>query len=217
VVIYKKKQKNVGKGKSNRPEDGDVWIYISKKRDTKLELAHATGKRIQDTANELIKKTKKRGKKPTKEKKATFISEGNDQYVKALTDNFDEETINYGQLVKEREGGRVVRKTRRIIFGDVEYGGIDTVYIERYNNTLRHNISRLVRKTLCFSKCKEMLDDHLDVHQCYNNLIRTNLALTIKMEKGVKNIERTPCMVEGITDHVWDWNEMLRFRICHEN
>lgn len=217
MVIYKKKQKNVGKGKSNRPEEGDVWIYISKKRDTKLELAHATGKRIQDTANELIKKTKKRGKKPTKEKKATFISDGNDQYVKALTDNFDEETINYGQLVKERESGRVVRKTRRIIFGNMEYEDIETVYIERYNNTLRHGISRLVRKTLCFSKCKDMLDDHLDVHQCYNNLIRIDSSLTIETRKGERNIKRTPCMAEGITDHVWDWNELLRFRICHES
>ncbi|MDI6886243.1 MAG: hypothetical protein QMD22_07895 [archaeon] len=29
----------------------------------------------------------------------------------ALLENFDESTINYGQLVKERENGRVVGKT----------------------------------------------------------------------------------------------------------
>jgi hypothetical protein len=107
----------------------------------------------------------------------------------------------YGQLIKEREGGRVVGKTRTIIFGEVD--DIDTIYVERYNLTLRHGISRLVRKSLCFSKCKEMLDNHLDVYQCYNNLIRVNSALTMKTEKDEKNIERTPCMAEGITDYIW--------------
>nr|QNO55078.1 hypothetical protein PBMGCBEP_00012 [Methanosarcinales archaeon ANME-1 ERB7] len=153
---------------------------------------------------------RKRGKIPTKDEKATFFSDGNDQYTKAIIKNFDVETINYGQLIKEREEGRVVGKTRTIIFGEVD--GIDTSYVERYNLTLRHGISRLVRKSLCFSKCTVMLDNHLDVYQCYNNLIRINSALTIKTEKGEKNIERTPCLAEGITDHIWTWKELLMFK-----
>jgi hypothetical protein len=47
-----------------------------------------------------------------------------------------------------------------------------------------------------------MLDDHLDVYQCYNNLIGVNSALTIETKKGERNIERTPCMAEEITDHM---------------
>lgn len=125
--------------------------------------------------------------------------------------------INYGQLVKEREKGRVVGKTRTIIFGAMDNGDIDTVYIERYNLTLRNGISRLVRKSLCFSKCKGMLDSHLDVYQCYNNFIRINSTLTIERPKGEKNINLTPCMAEGIADHVWTWKEMLMFKIGHEN
>jgi hypothetical protein len=58
-----------------------------------------------------------------------------------------------------------------------------------------------------------MLDNHLDVYQCYNNLIRVNSALTIKTEKGEKNRERTPCMAEGITKHPWSWKEFLTFKI----
>jgi len=100
-----------------------------------------------------------------------------------------------------------------VLFGEIDDADIDTVYVERYNLTLRHGISRLVRKSLCFSKCKEMLDNHLDVYQCYNNLIKVNSALTIKTEKGEKNIERTPCMAEGITDHIWTWKDLLMFKI----
>ena len=57
------------------------------------------------------------------------------------------------------------------------------------------------------------MDSHLDVFQCYKNQIRVNSALTIKTKKGVRNIERTPCMAEGITDHIWTWKELLMFKI----
>ena len=125
--------------------------------------------------------------------------------------------MNYGQLIKERKGGRVVKKTRRIVIGSMYEKDMETVYIERYNLTLRNGISRLIRETLCFSKCKDMFDNHLDVYQCYNNLIRINSGLTIKTKKGERNIKRTPCVAEGITDHIWTWKELLMFRIGHEN
>ena len=173
-------------------------------------MAHSTGKRVQSTADELIKIMRKRGKEPTKDDETTFASDGNGQYTKALIENFDGEVINYGQLVKDWEKGRVVGKTRTIIFGEME--DIETVYVERYNLTLRHGISRFVRKSLCFSKCKKMLDNHLDLYQCYNKRIRINSALTMKTEKEKKSIERTPCMTEGITDHVWTWKELLMFK-----
>lgn len=159
----------------------------------------------------MVRTVKRRGKPPKKTEKATFASDGNDQYTKALMKNFDYESINYGQLVKDREKGRVVGKTRTIIFGEAE--DIETVHVERYNLTLRNGISRLIRKSLCFSKCKEMLDNHLEVYQCYNNLIRTNSALTIETEKEEKNIEKTPCMAEGITDHIWTWEKLLKFKV----
>lgn len=61
------------------------------------------------------------------------------------------------------------------------------------------------------TKCKDMLDDHLDLYQCYTNFIRTHSALTIGTPKRVRNIERTPCMAEGITKHPWTWKEFLMF------
>ena len=82
------------------------------------------------------------------------MSDGNDQYVTAIRDNFETETINYGQLIKEREKGRVVGKTRMVIFGDVDDAEIDTGYVERYNLTVRHGISRLVRRSLCSPSAK---------------------------------------------------------------
>jgi len=167
---------------------------------------------VQETADELIEMVKKRGKLPTENERATFFSDGNDQYTNAILKNFDKEIINYGQLIKIRDNGRIVAKIRTIVFGEIN-NFIDTVYVERYILTLRHGISRLVRKSLCFSKCKKMLDNHLDVYQCYNNLIRTNSALTIRTDFDTKNIERTPCMAESITNHIWTWKELLMFKV----
>ena len=82
---------------------------------------------------------------------------------------------------------------------------------------MRLDISRLVRRTLCFSKCKNMLDNHLDIFQCYSNLIKPHSALAIENIKGVKNTERTPCMAEDITNHIWTWNELLMFKSGHVN
>jgi IS1 family transposase len=213
VVFHQKKQKNVDEGDADADKHGDCWIYIAKKADTKLHLAHSTGKRVQETADELMKMVRMRCRVPTKCEKATFTSDGNDQYIGAILKNFDRDTINYGQIIKKRENGMVIGKIRSVIFGKMDDADIDTVYIERYNLTMRHGISRLVRKSLCFSKCKEMLDNHIDVYECYNNLIRVNSALTIKTKKGEKNVKRTPCMADGITDHIWTWKELLTFKV----
>ncbi len=171
------------------------------KRDTRLHIAHATGKRVQGTCNKLFQKLSVRCKEPTKDEKATFVSDGNEQYTNAIEKYYLTETVNYAQLVKVKEGGRLVSKEKRTIFGKVDW--IETVLIERYNLTLRLGISRLVRDTLCFSKAKGMLDKHLELYQCYSNLIRKHIGLGGK----------TPCMAEGITNHKWTWEEMLTFKI----
>jgi IS1 family transposase len=217
VVICKKKEKKIDEGNVGADQQGDCWIYLGVKSETKLHLAHSTGKRVQETADIFMEKIKKCGQKPTDDNKATFYSDGNDQYTNALLKCFDTNTINYGQLIKERENGRVIGKTKRIIFGSLYPEDIDTVHIERYNLTMRLDVSRLVRKTLCFSKCKNMLDNHLDIFQCYSNLIKPHSALTIENIEGVKDIERTPCMAEEITDHLWTWKELLMFKSGHEN
>ncbi|RZN16342.1 MAG: hypothetical protein EF812_00225 [Methanosarcinales archaeon] len=47
---------------------------------------------------------------------------------------------------------------------------MDRIYIGRYNLAMGYSISRLVRKTIYFSKCNEMANNHIDLFQCYNNL-----------------------------------------------
>jgi len=88
-VVVRKKQKKVDGGDGDADRHGDCWIYIAKKADTKLHLAHSTGKRVQATADKLMETVRKRGTRPTEDEKATFISDGNDQYINAILDNFE--------------------------------------------------------------------------------------------------------------------------------
>ncbi len=81
MVFYKKKQKNVDEGNDYSDKHGDYWIYIAKKADTKLHLAHSSGKRVQKTADKLMKIVKKRCEMPIDNEKATFTSDGNSQYI----------------------------------------------------------------------------------------------------------------------------------------
>ena len=66
----------------------------------------------------------------------------------------------YLQVVKQRENGRVVGIKLRVIFGNEEQVlallGKSTAYVERTHLTMRHFNSRLVRRTLAFSKDLEM-------------------------------------------------------------
>ncbi len=67
----------------------------------------------------------------------------------------------YGQIVKENEGGRIVKITYRIKCGAKRFKQlglkISTTLLERLNLTIWQALSPLVRKTLGFSKKRENL------------------------------------------------------------
>jgi IS1 family transposase len=66
----------------------------------------------------------------------------------------------YLQVVKQRENGRVIGTETRTIFGNEATSAVlgeHTAYVERTNLTTRHMTGRLVRKTLGFSKRRQML------------------------------------------------------------
>ncbi len=62
--------------------------------------------------------------------------------------------MDYGQLIKIREGGKVIDKIHKIVYGSPTVEDIETTDIENFNGILRERVSRLVRKTKCHSKKK---------------------------------------------------------------
>ena len=75
---------------------------------------------------------------PQEQEKLEVFTDGNDDYVYALPDCFRVENLNYGQLMKIRdERGRLIRKEKRIIYGDPGFEDIETVNVENFNGILR--------------------------------------------------------------------------------
>ena len=198
--IHQKKQAKVKPEGYPNYQQGDCYAYIAIKPETGLHIAHAVGKRLDMIANHVIWKVSTILELPTFTQKLEVYTDGNVQYTTALLNHFRKDTLIYGQLIKIVSGGKLVDKYRRKIFGNPSYLDIDTVNIESYNSVLRGCISRLVRRTKCFSKERNMYENHLDIFQAYNNTIKND------------GTGKTPCMKEGLTDKKWAWNSLFTFR-----
>ncbi len=124
----------------------------------------------------------------------------------------------YLQMVKQRENGRVIGMKAKVIYGDERevleklLGG-STSYVERTNLTSRHMNGRLVRKTLGYSKELKMLRASSIWEDMVYNLGRALKTLRVESpETGGKRrrwIGRSPAMAAGLTDHIWEIEELL--------
>jgi hypothetical protein len=110
----------------------------------------------------------------------------------------------YGQVVKEREGRKVVKVEKRLVLGvpATDLAFISTSLLERQNGTARSRNRYLVRKTYAFAKRVEYMDDQCAVDKTFYNFCRRH--------RGLKG--ETPAMRQGITDHVWSVAEVLSYR-----
>jgi hypothetical protein len=120
---------------------------------------------------------------------------------------------HYLQVVKHREGSRVVQVEVKVIYGDQTTLGLigaQTSYVERTNLTSRQMNGRLVRKTLSFSKELEMLKASSVWEDAAYNLTRSvkTLRLEVNEEKRCWK-RRSPAMAAGLTDHIWSIKELL--------
>jgi hypothetical protein len=104
-------------------------------------------------------------------------------------------------LIKIKQNGILVKKEKRIIYGDPKIEDIETTDIENFNGICRERCGRVVRKTKCFSKRLSSLNHSISFLQFYWNFIN--------------NYQRssTPAMLEGLTDHRWDWKEFFYHRL----
>lgn len=201
-------------------------------------LALVVGPRSQKRATELIESTAYvlAGQMPL------FVSDGLDSYGVALLDRYHVTVthpptgkrgrprcpekkpipeLRYAQVVKKKEGRRLVSILRRIVYGDAQripLQDINTSLIERLNLTLRRENSSLQRKTLSFAKEETALKAHLALQVAYYHFVRPHLSLREQIPAEIEKKQfcrwrkRTPAMAAKITDHVWSLPELLTFR-----
>ena len=120
-------------------------------------------------------------------------------------------------MVKQRENGRVMGIKAKTIYGDErevleKLSGASTSYVERTNLTSRHMNGRLIRKTLGYSKELKMLRASSIWEDVVYNLGRALKTLRVESPESEGNrrwIGRSPAMVAGLTDHIWEIEELL--------
>ena len=131
----------------------------------------------------------------------------------------------YLQLVKKRSPtGRLLSIERRMIYGTeaellTRMGG-HTSYVERTHLTSRHRNSRLVRKSLGYSKTVRMLSASSKFEDAIYNWCRPVKTLRQRIESPTPAStkpfqrrwrERSPAMAAGLTGHIWTLRELLYF------
>ncbi len=137
----------------------------------------------------------------------------------------EEPGLLLGQAVKQYERRRVVGVVHRAAVGALEaveaaLGATDsgrvinTAYIERLNATFRARLVRLVRRTRSLARRQELLEAGGSglVGTSYN-LCTPHHSLRVEKGNGHKCLDRTPAMAAGLTDHVWELEELLRYQV----
>ena len=139
---------------------------------------------------------------PLPENKIEIFSDGNDDYTYVLPAYYPETCMDYGQLIKIRDGGKVVDKIHKIVYGSPPVEDIETTDIENFNSILRERVGRLVRKTKCHSKKKRALINAIEVIQFHWDFMDP-------LPSG-----ETQAMIESLSDYPWSWNDFLLFHFA---
>jgi hypothetical protein len=132
--------------------------------------------------------------------------------------------LNYAQVCKKRQKGRVVEVIQQVVFGDKdvvlhllgadENGTINTAYVERLNLTFRNCLARFIRRTMNESKTHSMHSRVIDFFQAWYNFVKPHKSLRVLVVDGKRKWEqRTPAMAEELTNHVWALEELLTYRV----
>ena len=142
-------------------------------------------------------------------------------------------SLQYAQVVKRREGGRMVHVSTRVVFGTPEAvaaslahspvsSTVNTSFVERDNLTQRQSNRRLTRRTNGFSKDLTWFEKQLWLSLVYYHLVLPHQSLrerlpTPEPTRGAGSPRTwrpvTPAMAAGLTDHVWTTSELLAYRV----
>jgi len=197
------KQKNVPMAKSAPEGAGETWTWTAIDADTKLIAAWFVGGRDAEAANAFMEDLASR-----LTHRIQLTSDGHRCYLEAVYTAFGTD-IDYAQLLKiygptpESAKGRYspaectgIKKTP--VFGRPDEKHVSTSYIERSNLTMRMHNRRFTRLTNAFSKKFESHVHMVAIYTVFYNFLRIHKTLRI-----------TPAMAAGLTDRVWDMEDVV--------
>jgi len=197
------KAKNVPEEKKGEFGYGDVWTFTALDADTKLMISWLVGQRTQTCATAFMQDVRERvvGR-------PQITTDALKVYANAVDRAFGMD-VDYAMLEKDyatppeaetRYSPAVCVAAEKIaVWGNPDPEHISTSYVERANLTLRMSNRRFTRLTNAFSKKVENLVYALAIHFLYYNFVRIHGSLRM-----------TPAMKAGITNHLWEIEDLVR-------
>jgi transposase-like protein/IS1 family transposase len=193
------------------PEWGDTYTWIALDADTKLAISYLVGKRDTGSAHRFIADFSNRVRG-----RMQVTSDGFQPYVSAMAANFGDD-VDFAQLVKimgkpDNAGpdwygpAQVLQIIQKPITGRPDRAHICTSHVERANLSVRMHLRRFTRLTNAFSKKLTHLKAAVDLYMTWYNFCRVHQTLRI-----------TPAMEAGVTDHIWNVQELLTWSNTNPN
>lgn len=197
------KQKNVATAKAAPEGAGDTWTWTAIDADTKLIVSYMVGGRDSEYAMEFMDDLASR-----LAHRVQLTSDGHQAYLEAVEGAFGCD-VDCAQLVKMygNTPGSEVRYSpaectgirKRTVEGSPDADYVSTPYVERQNLTMRMHMRRFTRLTNGFSKKVETYAHAVALHTMYYNFVRIHKTLRI-----------TPAMAAGITDRLWEIDDIAK-------
>ncbi len=185
---------------------GERWTWAAICRVSRLIIAWHVGKRDAVSAEALVRDVRARLVVMPQ-----ISTDGCALYEEPIGRHFGY-GVDYAQMIKRfnASGGKpgVAEKfsvesgvkfiEKRVIFGAPDLDQTTTFAIERSNLTNRAWNSRLVRRTLCFSKSVDRHDASIALAYVFRAFCH--------IPKGMRE---TPAMAANVTDHLWSLEELM--------
>jgi IS1 family transposase len=225
TFVYKKQSRLTTNERTERYDQGDIYLWTCIDQKTKLLPAFLIGKRSADNARRFMMDVASRltFPKPHSSDDQSYTKPGYLKITQVSTDGFAAYPeavdlafgpyVKFGTIIKEYRNANMIYTPSEMV-GTKRTGvrGIDgrqarticTSHVERLNGTQRVFMKRLNRLTLCFSKKLRNLEAAFAMFAAYYNYCWQT------RKPGNSGQKRpTAAMMAGLAGHVWSFDELF--------
>ena len=197
------KAKNVAAAKAAPEGSGDTWTWTGIEAATKLIVSWLVGGRDGAYAIAFMDDLRSR-----LSNRVQLTTDGHKAYLEAVEGAFDGD-VDYAVLHKvygpssdsskgKYSPAECIGTQKHRIEGDPDLKHVSTSFVERSNLTMRMHNRRFTRLTNAFSKKFESHVHMVAIWTVWYNWFRIHKSLRV-----------TPAMASGLTDRLWDFEEIV--------
>jgi IS1 family transposase len=198
------KQKNVPQALQGKFGVGDVWTWTAIDSQSKLIVSYMLGMRDGGYATEFMQDVASR-----LANRVQLTTDGLKAYLDAVDSAFGGAMgVDYAQLIKiygpdQSGAGRYsppacIGIEEKHVCGMPDSRHVSTSHVERQNLSMRMGMRRFTRLTNAHSKKIENHGHAVALYFMHYNFCKVHMSLRV-----------TPAMEAGLTDHVWEIEELL--------